>query len=454
MIPRIIIAGTHSGCGKTTLASALMSALTTRGLTVQPFKVGPDFIDPTHHTAICKRYSRNLDPYMMGKEGVINTLRTASEGADIAIIEGVMGMYDGLEGSDFGSTAHLAKLTETPVLLTVDVKGMSRSANAIVKGYKSFDNKVNIAGLLFNRVGSPRHRQMIEDSLKSEAVGWIPWKRDKSVHSRHLGLKMAHETTSMGEFGRIIEENCNIDRIIEIARSAPELTIPKTQTEATNKKIKKNENQPYKLHLGVAYDSAFCFYYQDNLDLLRRNGVKLVFFSPISDHLPDVDALYLGGGYPEMHGEALEKSPCRAEIKTAIENGMPVYAECGGLLYLTRSIEDSRNYKMVGVLNADAVKKDKFQALGYVEAECTGGTSVLNAGIGFRGHEFHYSVLECDPDVRFALTLKRGKGIIDGYDGIYEHNVLACYTHAYFTKEFAASFLDNISKISNHAGYD
>jgi len=148
-----------------------------------------------------------------------------------------MGMYDGLEGSDFGSTAHLAKLTETPVLLTVDVKGMSRSANAIVKGYESFDNEVNIAGLLFNRVGSPRHRQMIEDSLKSEAVGWIPWKRDKSVHSRHLGLKMAHETTSMGEFGSIIEENCNIDRIIEIARSAPELIISTTQTETTNKNI-------------------------------------------------------------------------------------------------------------------------------------------------------------------------------------------------------------------------
>lgn len=438
MIPRIVIAGTHSGSGKTSVSSGLMAALTARGLVVQPFKVGPDFIDPTHHTSICGRPSRNLDPYMMGDEGVFKTFSLACEGADIAVIEGVMGMFDGLEGTDLGSTAHISKLLEAPVVLIVDVKGMSRSANAIVKGYRDFDPQVRFAGVIFNCVGSSRHRSMIEEALSVKAFGWIPWRKDMAVESRHLGLRMAHETSEMKGFGELIERHCTIEAILDAAGSAMALPAPAVSFQESMK--------PH-LKVGIAYDAAFCFYYQDNLDLLRAHGAELVFFSPMADHLPDVDGLYLGGGYPELHAEALEQSPAREEIKNAIEDGMPAYAECGGLVYLTESITAGREYKMAGVLPARAFQNDRFQALGYIDATCIGGTALLPPGINYRGHEFHYSAVECDEDSRFCLRLSRGKGIKDSMDGLFEQNTIAGYTHAYFTNRFALSFLDAVARM-------
>ena len=437
MIPAIIIAGTHSGCGKTTIAGALMSALVKRGLTVQPFKVGPDFIDPTHHTAICRRPSRNLDPYMMGEAGVVDTFTRASAGADIAVIEGVMGLFDGLEGEDTGSTAHVAKILGCPVVLVVDAKGASRSVNATALGFATFDPAVRFGGVIFNRVGSKRHGEMIQPSLRAPAFGYIPWEREKSIESRHLGIKMAHETSAIDAFGDILEEHCDIDAIIGIAES----------TFAVKGGVggREGSGQTGPVRIGVAYDAAFNFYYQDNFDRLRHNGAELVFFSPLTDSLPDVDALYFGGGYPELHCAELEQSPCRAEVKRAAERGMPIYAECGGLTYLTESIEmDGIRTRMCGVIPAETVKMGRFQALGYVHAECTAGDCLLPRGLTYRGHEFHYTRLHVAPDVRYALELKRGRGIEDGKDGIFQQHVLAGYTHAYFTDAFAGGLVGSI----------
>lgn len=438
-IPRIVIAGTHSGCGKTTIASGIMAALTRRGLTVQPFKVGPDFIDPSHHTRICGRNSRNLDPFMMGEDGCIDTFTRAAQGADIAVIEGVMGMYDGVDGSDISSTAHVARILNAPVILVVDVKGMSRSVHALIDGYRRFDPALSFSGVILNRVGSPRHRLMIEQSLTIPAFGYIPRREELVVESRHLGLKMAHESGSMGEFGTIIEETCNLDALVHAAHQAPPL-----------KNCMDPENGRPQVHttIGVALDEAFCFYYQDNLDSLKRAGAELVFFSPLSGPFPNVDAVYLGGGYPELHLAALEASPCRLEMKRAADSGMPVYGECGGLMYLTREIQSDKTYRMCDILPASAEMTRKIQALGYVKGDSVFGHPFISSLQSVTGHEFHYSRLDPSCDARYALRLSRGKGIDGGKDGLIAGNALGCYTHAYFSPSFTNAFIDSAFQFS------
>lgn len=427
-IPRFIIAGTHSGCGKTTLASGLMAALTARGFAVQPFKVGPDFIDPTHHSVICGRISRNLDPFMMGEEGVRETFLSATTGADIAVVEGAMGLYDGLEGSDTASTAHVAKILDAPVILVVDAGGASRSVHAMVRGYAGFDPAVRVAGVIFNRIGSPRHRAMIEVTESIPACGWVFRRKDLAVRSRHLGLEMASEDDAMARFGAVVEETCNIAGIVDLARSAPPLPAPPEPLDRTEAHVR----------IGVASDAAFCFYYADNLDRLTQAGAELVSFSPMADRLPDVDALYIGGGYPELHAEVLAASRCREDVRRAVDDGMPVFAECGGLMYLSERIRTvDGDYPMTGALPASAVMTDRIQALGYIEARVAGATAVLAPGSTFRGQEYHYSRLEPAPDARFALELLRGRGINDGRDGLVAQNAVGQYTHAYFTAGFA-----------------
>jgi len=424
-IPRIIVAGTHSGCGKTTLASGLMAALTARGLAVQPFKVGPDFIDPTHHSAICGRTSRNLDPFMMGEAGVRETFARTSAGADVAVVEGAMGLYDGLEGSDIASTAHVAKILDAPVILVVDAGGASRSVHAMIQGYAGFDPGVRVAGVILNRIGSARHLTMIEETKSLPIYGGVPRRKDLTVESRHLGLAMATEDDAMARFGAVVEETCDLSRVMDLARSAPPLPAPAEGGSRSETRVR----------IGVAQDAAFCFYYADNLDRLARAGADLVFFSPVANRLPDVDALYIGGGYPELHAAALTASRCREDIRRAADDGMPIYAECGGLIYLTEQLATAGgDYPMAGVLPATAVMTDRIQALGYVEARVAGGAPILIPGSAFRGHEFHYSRLDCASDARFALTLLRGKGIDGGRDGLIAQNAVGQYTHAYFTE--------------------
>jgi len=435
-IPRIVIAGTHSGCGKTTIASGIMAALTARGKKVQPFKVGPDFIDPSHHTRICGRPSRNLDSYMMGETGVVQTFCTATEGADVAVIEGVMGMFDGIDGTELASTAHVAKILDAPVILVVDAKGMSRSVHALVRGFRDFDPEVKIAGILFNRIGSPRHRQMIEISQIAPSLGWIPRREDLAVEGRHLGLKMAHETGAMESFGTIIEESCDLDAICFIARSAPDISA-----------MDKNE-KPDKIRatIGIALDEAFCFYYQDNFDRIRNAGADIVFFSPLRDRLPAVDGIYLGGGYPELYLPALESSPCTADIQKAALARMPVLGECGGLLYLARNFSTDKTHRMCNVLPATAEMTKRIQALGYVEGSSVDAHGFLPKGLPVWGHEFHYSRVITDSDARFVFSLSRGKGIENGKDGLVSGNTIGSYTHAYFSPESANAFVASAHK--------
>jgi cobyrinic acid a,c-diamide synthase len=433
MIPRLVIAGTHSGCGKTTVASGIMAALTARGLTVQPFKIGPDFIDPSHHTRICHRPSRNLDPFMMGEDGVKNTFMKACKGADIAIIEGVMGMYDGVDGSDCASTAHVAHLLQAPVVLVVDVKGMSRSVHALIGGFRAFDPALNFAGTIFNKVGSGRQRQMIESSLAADAFGWIPRQDDIALKSRHLGLFMAHEAGTLSDAGAVVEQHCDVGKLLAAARAVP-LLHSLNEPRPDNKVVTA-------VTIGVAMDPAFCFYYKDNLDRLRAHGADLVFFSPLNDYLPPADALYFGGGYPELHLAGLEEAESTKALVPLVDGGLPVYAECGGLMYLSRAIIADRTYRMCNALPAEAEMTGRIQALGYVRGESQGSAAFIPSPLGITGHEFHYSCMTVDHDARYAFRLLRGKGIDQGRDGLWVHQALGSYTHQYFTDQFVKAFV-------------
>jgi cobyrinic acid a,c-diamide synthase len=408
-----------------------MEALVHRGMTVQPFKVGPDFIDPTHHSAICGRVSRNLDPFMMGEEGTVETFVRASRGADIAVIEGVMGMYDGMDGGDVSSTAQVMRLLSAPGILVVDVKGMSRSAHALVRGYVSYDPVVRLAGVIYNRVGSDRHRALIESRREVRAFGYIPRSSGLEVGSRHLGLQMARETGRDPGLGGLMEACCDIAGVLESAERAPELPELPGTTEYPGEHVR----------IGVAQDPAFCFYYQDNLDRLAAGGAALCFFSPMEDPFPDVDAVYLGGGYPELHAQELSSSPCRERFRAAADDGMPVFAECGGLLYLCEALFTPAYHRMAGIIPARGEMTGTIQGLGYSDGSWEKGPRLAIPGRVIRGHEFHYSRIECDPDARFAIRLSRGKGILDGKDGIWEREAVATYTHSYFSPEFADSFV-------------
>jgi len=436
----LLIAGTGSGVGKTTIAMGLMAALS-RNARVQPFKVGPDFIDPTYHTRICGRPSRNLDSFIMGEKGVIETFVRAYRGADFCIIEGVMGLFDGLEATEIASSAHIAKILKVPVILVINAAGVSRSIAAVVKGFTEFDPDVNIQGLILNNIGSERHVKLIKESLigagiNIPVIGAVPKNKNLSIPSRHLGLEMAHENKNdTAELTNFIEQHIDIDAVKSIAGNfkAPEF-------------IFEAQHEQFDVKIGIANDSAFCFYYQDTFDSLKMSGAELVFFSPMSDKLPQVDGLYLGGGYPELFGKELEASNTRYEVKKAAQDGMPIYGECGALLYLCNSLKTDSNYRMAGVLGASSRMTGKLQALGYTEAHSFMDSPIAIKGAIIRGHEFHYSTTECDRDARFVYRLKRGKGIFEGRDGLMEHNAMASYMHTHPASNSFDEFLRHCSK--------
>ena len=432
-IPRIVIAGTHSGCGKTTVAGGLMGALVAQGYRVQPFKVGPDFIDPSHHSRICGRESRNLDPFMMGETGCIDTFCRASAGSDIAVIEGVMGMFDGVDGTDLASTAHVARILHAPVILVVDAKGMSRSIHALIRGFREFDPTITIAGVIVNRTGSPRHRAMIEPFLTLPALGWIPRSDEISVKSRHLGLVMGHESAPHNEITAMITEHCDLNAVMSVARASP--TLPFT--------LRNDPPVAPLTRIGVAFDNAFCFYYRDNLDLLKRSGAELVFFSPLADPLPSVDAVYLGGGYPELFLSDLASAVCTKQLSNIAGENLPILGECGGLMYLAKDVSDDAKHRMTGILPASAAMTKRIQALGYTKGTISSaGAAFLTPGQAVTGHEFHYSRLDPDRDARFTIKLSRGNGICEGRDGLVSLNAVGQYTHAYFSPAFARCFVD------------
>lgn len=418
MTKAILIAGTNSGVGKTTVSMGTMAALVKRGMHVQPYKVGPDYIDPSYHTSICKNQARNLDTFMMGTQGVQDEFELSSKNADICVTEGVMGLFDGMDATEIASSAHVAKALGIPVILVLNVHGMSRSAAAIVKGYSMFDPDVKIAGVILNKVGSPNHAKMIKDSIIDvPIVGSLPRNNDISVPSRHLGLHMAFEreldTTDLANF---VEKNVDIDAILDLAQEPKINSIPEEKnTEAVVK-------------IGIAMDKAFCFYYASMFDEFKKNGAELVFFSPLAGELPDVDGMYFGGGYPELYPEELTNSSTTKSLKDVSADGMPIYGECGGLQYLSNSYEiENKTYKMADVFPAITIFTKKLQALGYTEGYAHG--PFIKGHV--KGHEFHYSLTECEKDARLSFEMKRGKGIKNNWDGIIEHNSLACYQHSH-----------------------
>jgi len=447
--PRILIAGDRSSSGKTTIVAGLLSALRGRGLTVQPFKVAMDYIDPSYHTWITGRSCRNLDGYLMTEAAVKEIYSHAIEGADMAVIEGVRGLYEGYDG-DLGSTAEIAKLLQTPVIFVVDARSITRSCAAIVKGYMDFDPLVEFKGVILNKVGSDRHAQKaikeIERYAGVDVVGVIRRNEDMHLAMRHLGLvpvlegKTRHEgfPERVDKIRRIVEEGLNLDRILEIAKEAPPL-------EEVEPDLYRQNVLGQGLRIGVARDEAFNFYYRDNLELMELAGAEVVPFSPVHDAaLPQVDGIYIGGGYPELYARELsENAGMRSALEKAHEKDLPIFAECGGLMYMAREIEwDGERQEMVGLVPGKA-RRGSTRVVSYVHGTLTQGCALGPAGAKIMGHEFHHSEMLMDDGVKYAIRLERGTGIKDGWDGMCEGNLVASYTHIHSAsfRGFPAEFM-------------
>jgi cobyrinic acid a,c-diamide synthase len=446
--PRLTIAGTHSGVGKTSIATALMAALTRRGLRVQPFKIGPDFIDPSFHRLASGRASRNLDGWMLSRETNLEIFAKASEDADIAIIEGVMGLFDGCDAlTQTGSTAEMSKWLGSPVLLVMDAAAMAGSAAALVRGFEDFDRDVRLAGVLCNRVGGSGHADILREAIaahcRAKPLGFLPSDEKIALPERHLGLVMASESLSrehLDAMANWIEAHLDIDQLLTVAR---EQSLPLE----SSRPVAPHLSVGRRAHIGLARDAAFCFYYEDNLDLLKECGAELVEFSPISDGaLPaDLDGLYLGGGYPEIHAAQLsENASMRNAIVQFAKAGGPIYAECGGFMYLCEAIVDSdgREHEMAGLFPTRVRMQKQLAAIAYVEVEASKDALWLRGGQRLRGHEFHYSTIEEMPaSVSRCLRLRAGNKKRD--DGYAVGCVLGGYSHLHFRSscDFALNFV-------------
>jgi cobyrinic acid a,c-diamide synthase len=450
-IPRIIIAGTQSGVGKTTIATGLMGALKNQGYTVQGFKVGPDYIDPSYHTAVTGRLSENLDTWLVPKTQIREVFSQTTKDADVAVIEGVMGLFDGLSGTDeTGSTAQIAKLLNCPVLLVIDVHNTARSAAAVAAGFKNFDPNVKVVGVILNNVAGEVHANWCRDAIEKvglPVVGWLPVNKKIAMPERHLGLVPTAEKNKASVYQEIIkfiEERLNISQIYQLAEAAG----PFPMVEA-RKETKQRTKQKAKVKIGVAFDEAFNFYYPSNLNLLCQLGAEIIRFSPIHDKtLPDVSGLYIGGGFPEMFLQQLEANQTmRQSILKAIDCGMPVYAECAGLMYLTKTVADfdGKSYRMVGALDGKTKMTNKTLVI-YSEAKVTASNILSQPNATIRGHEFHNSIItEIPQDTEFAYQMLMGEGIKDKKDGWIRSNVLASYVHIQFAQDdaIARAFVDN-----------
>jgi cobyrinic acid a,c-diamide synthase len=462
-VPRIVIAGVSSGVGKTTVSIALARALMSRGLRVALFKCGPDYLDPTYHARAVGHATQNLDGWMMGRDAVRGTFLETSRQTDVAIIEGVMGLFDGASPtSEEGSTAEIAKWLEAPIALVVDAGGMARSVAAVVAGFAGFDPALRVTGVIANRVGSRGHADLLQKALRGSPasfLGALPRDAAAALPERHLGLRTADEQalpeSLLDAWGAIAAEWLRLDVLLEIARSAPALVDDPVEPKAVR--------GTFRARIGIAQDEAFHFYYVDNLRRLEELGATLVPFSPLHDErLPDVDGLYLGGGYPEMHaaGLAANKS-MRADVLAFAGRGAPIYAECGGLMFLTQAIRtlEGGRHEMVGLLPTEACMRDKLQALGYVEVE-TQVSSLLGAkGTRFRGHQFRYSELEPEPpaaELARAYSLRRRRGGETTTEGYHLNNVLASYVHAHWASNpnVAQALVDACAAFRNEAVRD
>ncbi|BDV44408.1 cobyrinate a,c-diamide synthase [Geotalea uraniireducens] len=459
----IVIAAPHSGSGKTTVTLGIMACLRRRGLRVAPFKVGPDFIDPGYHRLVCGGPSANLDGWMCGADFVRGSFCRHSAGADIAVVEGVMGLFDGLGAAgEEGSTAQVAKFLRAPVLLVVEAKGMARSVAALVKGFVEFDPEVSVAGVIFNGVASDSHARLLREVMESalpavRVVGCLPRDERLQIPSRHLGLLTAEENPLSPEF---------LDHLVETMREHLDLGLVWELAGHAGGGPATGDCAPAAdaggaVTIAVARDEAFCFVYDDNLCLLRRAGAELVEFSPLrAEHLPAGAAgLYLPGGYPELFADALAANGAmRRAVREAIEAGMPAYAECGGFIYLTRGVSDPRNdpasfHEFAGIFPVNTRMLPRRKALGYREVELLADTVIGPAGTVARGHEFHYSEMdELPSEVERAYRVSRG-GTELGVEGVHYRNCLASYVHLHFGSNpgIAAAFVANCRKFKSNS---
>ena len=453
----LVIAGSHSGVGKTTICLGLMAAFKARGLKVQGFKVGPDFIDPGHHSRLLDAPSRNLDGWMLSKSYNLATFSKCMHGKDLGIVEGVMGLFDGYDGrSEAGSTAQIAKWLNCPVILVVDASSMARSIAALVYGFQTFDPDLRLGGVIANRVGSQTHTQFLAEAMESIPnivfLGGLPRTKEITIPERHLGLITSDEdpypVDLFDKLATLMEEHLELDKLLD------ELPICKV----SDRNIALPKASQSGLRLGVARDEAFCFYYQDNLDLLAHFGADLCLFSPVRDaRLPyDLSGLYLGGGYPELFARQLaENHSLKKEILAAAQGEMPIFAECGGFMYLTRSIEvEGKDYPMVGLYPFRTRMLHRRKALGYREVAFKKNSLLGPKGLRARGHEFHYSeLINGTGEIAYLYQVSNRKGMAVGPDGFISFNTLGGYIHFHFgsNPEMAANFVESCRNYENQS---
>ena len=428
--PRLIIAATQSGSGKTTITAGLLAALKNRGLNVQAYKVGPDYIDTGWHELASGKISHNLDSWLVGADKLKEIFTETSNGADLSIIEGVMGLYDGGRGG-ISSTAEISKFLDAPVVLVIDAKSMGTSAAAVALGFKEFDKSVKLAGVILNRLGSDSHKKMIVDALNDldiKCFGAI--KRNDEFHlpGRHLGLVPTSENNSVDVIKKIcaaVETQVDVDALIGLAKNSAPLEIIPNSYQLTANSLK----------IAVARDEAFNFYYGASLNELERLGAKIIYFSPLNDkNLPEgISGLIIGGGFPEMFAAQLEQNKkIRAEIFHAAEAGLPIFAECGGYMYLMRELIDfnGKSFEMCGVLDGVATMTNKLQTVGYVETEILRDCAIGKAGDKIRAHEFHFSTAKTSDEKIFKC--RRMRTGAEYFAGAAKKNLVASYLHIHF----------------------
>jgi cobyrinic acid a,c-diamide synthase len=444
VIKGFVVAGTTSGSGKTTIALGFMAALSRRGFRVAPFKVGPDFIDPGHHTRIAGTVSRNIDGWMLSEKYNINCFARHTKTADVAVIEGVMGLFDGRDGkSEAGSTAEMAKKLKLPVLLVVNARSMARSAAALVQGFENFDRELSFAGVIFNNVGSDRHLQYLNEALHNHVrmpiIGGIPRYDNVTIPERHLGLITDAEHTLTEDrislLAALVEDNIDLDAFLF---GLNENSVNRDFPISMNLNGDMDRRSSEAVRIGVAQDNAFCFYYQDNLDLLTEAGGQIVYFSPLKDTSlpPELDGLYLGGGYPELFTSQLAQNhQLRDGIKRLSEAGMPIYGECGGMMYLGRAISDldGVRYPMTACFPLETRMLPRLKSLGYREVRLVKDNLLGKSGDAIRGHEFHYSEINSEPDGTDKVYSVSGRGAGNHYlEGYRIKNTLGSYVHLHF----------------------
>ena len=435
---RLLISAAHKSSGKTTVSIGLCAALRARGSVVQPFKKGPDYIDPMWLTVASGRRCDNLDFYLMGHDEIRATFDRRMAGATIGIIEGNKGLYDGLDLDGSNSNAALARLLQTPVVLVIDARGMTRGIAPLILGYQAFEPDIRIAGVILNQLGGSRHeaklRAVIEHYTDVAVLGAVHHDTRLTIIERHLGLAPSNESNQPANqaavIADIVRDSVDLDRLLTIADAAPSLP-------ALPAAVVPTPGAPTRVRIGIARDAAFAFYYPGDLEALQAAGAELVPFNTLTDtRLPDVDGLFIGGGFPEVQMDKLAANrPLREAIRTAVERGLPTYAECGGLMYLSRGIQwNGRRQEMVGVIPGDTVMHERPMGRGYVRLRETGRGPWpplrSTAATELRAHEFHYSSLEnLDSGTVFAYDVLRGSGVDGRHDGIVYKNLLACYAH-------------------------